>query len=123
MSQSHNWNRMNAEEIKNAAIEALDDLKGKDIVTLDVRDLTTVTDYMVICSGTSNRHVKSLAQNVAYELKQQGEPAFGIEGEDAGEWVLVDFGAVVVHVMQPDIRTFYDLERLWGAPAPSSSAE
>ena len=109
---------MNADEIKALVLQALDDLKGKNIVTLDVREMTDITDYMVICTGTSNRHVKSLADNVALTLKQHGCQAIGIEGVDqAAEWVLVDFGEVVVHVMLPDTRDFYDLERLWSTTA------
>ena len=108
---------MNAEELKVLVLNALEDLKGEDITVLDVRELTGVTDYMVICSGTSNRHVKSLANNVVMEAKHKGNPAIGVEGENAGEWVLVDFGDIVVHVMQPQTRLFYDLERLWSVPA------
>ena len=109
---------MNAEQIKDLALEALDDLKGRDLVTLDVREMTDVTDYMVLCTGTSNRHVKSLADSVALELKHKGCQPIGIEGVDhAPEWALVDFGDVVVHVMLPDTRDFYDLERLWTTPA------
>lgn len=100
--------------------EALDDLKAVNPVTLDVRSLTDVMDYLVIASGTSNRHVKSLADNVALEAKKQGVRPLGIEGEDAGEWVLVDFGDVVVHVMLPATRDFYDLERLWAQPAAAN---
>jgi len=108
---------MNAEEIKKIAMEALDDLKARDLVALDVRELTGVTDYMLICTGTSNRHVKALANNVAVEVKKHGLPAMGIEGAQAADWVLVDFGDVVVHVMSAEARDFYDLERLWSAPA------
>lgn len=97
-------------------IKALEDLKGKNIVTLDVKHLTDVMDAMIIVSGTSNRHVKSLADNARMELKKAGYLHYGMEGEDAGEWVLVDFGGVVLHVMQPHIREFYDLERLWSTP-------
>lgn len=112
---------MNADEIKTLALEALDDLKGKNIVTLDVREVTDIADYMVICTGTSNRHVKSLADNVALELKKRGCQALGLEGvSQASEWALVDFGDVVVHVMLPDTRDFYDLERLWSTPAPAA---
>ncbi|MEE8057743.1 MAG: ribosome silencing factor [Pseudomonadales bacterium] len=110
---------MKVEKIKALVQEALDDLKGKNIVTLDVRNMTDITDYMVICTGTSNRHVKSLADNVALDLKNSGCSALGIEGvNQASEWALVDFGEVVVHVMLPDTRDFYDLERLWSTPAP-----
>jgi len=101
-------------------IKALEDLKGKNIVTLDVKHLTDVMDTMIIVSGTSNRHVKSLADNARMELKKAGYLHYGMEGEDAGEWVLVDFGGVVLHVMQPHIREFYDLERLWSTPRANS---
>jgi ribosome-associated protein len=110
---------MQAEQLKELVVEALDDLKAVNTVTLDVTGLTDVMDYMVVASGTSNRHVKSLADNVCLEAKKQGQRAIGVEGEDAGEWVLVDFGDVVVHVMLPATRDFYDLERLWADhPAP-----
>lgn len=101
-------------------IKALEDLKGKNIVTLDVKHLTDVMDVLVIASGTSNRHVKSLADNARMEMKKAGYLHYGMEGEDAGEWVLVDFGGVVLHVMQPHIREFYDLERLWSTPRAES---
>lgn len=108
---------MNADQLKARAIEALEDLKGKNIVALDVRDLTDMTDYIIICTGTSNRHVRSLADNVALELKKQGHPALGTEGIEANaEWALVDLGDIVVHVMLPDTRDFYDLESLWSTP-------
>lgn len=108
---------MNGNDIKQWALDALDDLKGKDIITLDVREMTDITDYMIICTGTSNRHVKSLADNVALDVKKKGWQALSIEGVDqASEWALVDFGEVVVHVMLPDTRDFYDLESLWSLP-------
>ena len=97
-------------------LDALDDLKGVNPVTLDVRALSNVMDYLVVCSGSSNRHVKSLADNVVRKAKESGQRPLGVEGEDGGEWVLVDLGDVVVHVMQPATRDFYDLERLWMAP-------
>lgn len=101
--------------------EALDDLKGVNAVTLDVRELSNVMDYLIICSGTSSRHVKSLADNVSRMAKAAGQMPLGVEGEDAGEWVLVDLGDVVVHVMQPAIRDFYDLERLWVSTGPADA--
>ncbi len=113
---------MQAEQLKELVVEALADLKAVNTVTLDVADLTDVMDYLVIASGTSNRHVKSLADNVCMEAKKQGQRALGVEGEDAGEWVLVDFGDVVVHVMLPATRDFYDLERLW-ADHPKPEAD
>lgn len=113
---------MHAEELREQVLQALDDLKAVNPVTLDVRELTDVMDYLVIASGTSNRHVKSLADNVCMEAKKQGQRPIGVEGEDAGEWVLVDFGDIVVHVMLPATRDFYDLERLWGS-APAATAD
>ncbi len=104
---------MDAEAQKKIVVDALEDLKAVNIVTLDVTGLTDVMDYLIIASGTSNRHVKSLADNVCMEAKRQDLRPLGVEGEDAGEWVLVDFGDVVVHVMLPATRDFYDLERLW----------
>ena len=95
-------------------VDALEDLKALDIRIVDVRGQTSVTDWLVIASGTSSRHVKSLADHVAQEMKVKHDiPALGSEGADAAEWVLVDFDSVVLHVMQPPIREFYDLERLW----------
>ncbi|MEM1110942.1 MAG: ribosome silencing factor [Pseudomonadota bacterium] len=107
---------MDADTLKHLVESALDDLKAVNTVSLDVSALTDVMDYLVICSGTSNRHVKSLADNVCMEAKKAGQRPLGVEGEDAGEWVLVDFGDVVVHVMLPATRDFYDLERLWSHP-------
>jgi len=111
---------MEADTLKQLVVESLDDLKAINTVILDVTALTDVMDYMVIASGTSNRHVKSLADNVCMEAKKQGMRPLGVEGEGAGEWVLVDFGDVVVHVMLPATRDFYDLERLWVSPEASS---
>ena len=96
---------------------ALEDLKAVDPVVMDVRSLSSVMDYLVIASGTSSRHVKSLADSVLMKAKEQGLRPLGVEGERVGEWVLVDFGDVVVHVMQPAARSFYDLERLWSVRA------
>jgi ribosome-associated protein len=108
---------MESAELKQLVIDALDDLKGVNIVELDVRDLTDVMDYLVIASGTSNRHVKSLAENVLTRARETGLRPLGVEGQDSADWVLVDFGDVVLHVMLPATRDFYDLERLW-SPAP-----
>ncbi|GMQ87957.1 MAG: ribosome silencing factor [Gammaproteobacteria bacterium] len=104
---------MQTEALKRVALKALDDLKGSDITALDVRDMTSVTDFMIIASGTSARHVKSLAGAVVLACKKVGVAPLGVEGEREGEWVLVDLGDVVVHVMQPRIREFYALEKLW----------
>ncbi len=105
--------RMNSETLTDLVVDALDDVKAKDIVRLDVRDMTTVTDYMVVASGTSNRHVKALVDNVAEKAKEAGHRAIGIEGEEGGEWVLLDLQDTLVHVMLPKVREFYNLEKLW----------
>lgn len=105
--------RMNSKTLSDLIVDALDDVKGKDIVRLDVRNMTTVTDYMVIASGTSNRHVKALVDNVAEKAKKAGCTLVGIEGEDGGEWVLLDLQDALVHVMLPKVREFYNLEKLW----------
>lgn len=94
-------------------LNAIDDLKGQDVVTLDVRELSDVMDTLIIVSGTSNRHVKSLVDNAVDEAKQAGFKPLGVEGKEGGEWVLVDFGDTVVHAMLPTTRKFYDLEKLW----------
>ena len=105
--------KLSIEDLRKLILTALDDLKAVDIVELDVKGKTSVTDLLIIASGTSSRHVKSIASNVAVEAKKQGSQALGIEGEEQGEWVLVDLGDIVVHVMQPHVRQFYDLEKLW----------
>lgn len=104
---------MKVKELTHLVFEALDDLKAVDARVLDVREKTNVTDVMVIATGTSARHVKSLANNVVVEAKKNGETPIGIEGDDTGEWVLVDLGDVVVHILQAEIRDFYQLEKLW----------
>lgn len=99
--------------LQEIVLNALEDVKAQDVVTLDVTELSDVMDTMVVASGTSNRQVKSLADNVVVEAKKNGHQPIGVEGMDTGEWVLVDFGDVVVHVMLPATRAFYDLEKLW----------
>lgn len=111
---------MKALELKKLVIDALEDLKGHHIVELDVRELTDVMDYLVIASGNSNRQVKSLADNVIEAAKGQGMRPLGVEGQSGAEWVLVDFGDVVVHIMLPATRDFYDLERLWSGLADAT---
>lgn len=113
---------MKSEQLTDVVIEALDDVKAQDVVKLDVRDMTTVTDYMVIASGTSNRHVKALVDNVAEKAAEAGQKPLGVEGEDGGEWVLLDLGDTLVHVMLPKVREFYNLEKLWSLPTESGLA-
>ena len=100
-------------ELTDLVLDALDDLKAVDPTLVDVRGLSSVMDFLVVASGNSARHVKSLAENVVLKAKGVGCPPIGVEGENTAEWVLVDLGDVVVHVMQPATRSFYDLERLW----------
>lgn len=104
---------MQTEKIIALVHEALEDMKAKDIVELDVEGKSSVTDVMIIASGTSKRHVMSTAQEVVEKAKHSGLQPLGTEGQEVGDWVLVDLGTVVVHVMMPDARSFYDLERLW----------
>ncbi len=99
--------------VTDVVVKALEDLKAQNITVIDVRDLTTVTDSLVIASGTSDRHVKSLAASVVSQTAIAGYQSLGREGERDGEWVLVDLGDVIVHVMLPRVREFYGLEKLW----------
>lgn len=101
------------EQMKQLAVTALEDLKAQDIQIMDVRGMTSITDVMIVASGTSDRHVKALADNVVEAVKKQGVEPVGIEGEGTREWVLVDLGDVIVHVMHPQTRAFYNLEKLW----------
>lgn len=112
---------MNTKQLCDLAIDALEDIKGIDIKVLDVVDKSSVTDIMIFASGNTSRQVKALANNVADKAKKAGSPALGVEGDDSNEWVLVDLGDVVVHVMQPSIREFYNLEKLWGEDSPAES--
>lgn len=112
---------MNSEELADLAVDALEEIKGLDIIKLDVSEMTTVTDWMIVASGTSGRHVKALVDNVAEKAKAAGHRPSGIEGESGGEWVLLDLQDALVHVMLPKIREFYNLEKLWSI-TPSGDA-
>ena len=102
---------------------ALEDLKADNVHVLDVRHLTTVTDTMVVASGRSDRHVRAIAGAVLEQAKKAGFRPIGVEGERSGEWVLVDLADLVVHVMLPRVREFYNLEKLWDMPARAEDAE
>ena len=117
------------EELLRLVMADLEELKASDIEVLDVRELTDVTDYMVVATGRTNRHVRAITEKVVVSAKHRNAPPIGVEGERDGEWVLVDLCDVVVHVMQPESRGLYQLEKLWspvmaireqttGAPAP-----
>lgn len=102
--------------LKDLILEALGELKAMDIKVLDVSKMTSVTDWMIVASGRSNRHVKSLADKVVEDAKKSGYKPIGVEGESGGEWVLVDLDDVVCHIMLPKTRDFYNLEKLWEYP-------
>jgi ribosome-associated protein len=104
---------MKTQPMTDIARHALEDLKAIDLRVLDVRGITTITDTMMICTGTSSRHVAALARNVVDKAREAGLKSMGIEGLEEGEWALVDLGEVVVHVMQAQTRAFYQLEKLW----------
>ncbi len=101
------------EQLKSISLEALEDLKGSDIQVFDVRGISSVTDFMIIASGNSTRQVKALANSVIVKSKENGCTPIGVEGQQPGNWVLVDLADVVVHIMTPDMREFYQLEKLW----------
>jgi len=105
--------------------DALNDLKARDIRVLNVRKLTKITDFMILASGTSGRHVRSIAEQVIEKAKSEGRAPLGVEGHELGEWVLVDLEDVVVHIMRPKVRDFYKLENLWDMeenPSPATKA-
>ena len=104
---------MRPSELRDLVVEAISDLRGRDVVVLDVATMTDVTDYMILVTGTSRRHVRALVDAVHDEAKRRSAQILGMEGADTGEWVLLDLADVVLHVMQTETRAFYDLERLW----------
>jgi ribosome-associated protein len=105
---------LQSEAIRKMALQALEDLKAENIVQIDVRPQASFTDYMIFASGNSTRHVSAIADSVIEAARAAGKPPLGVEGEDIGEWVLIDLGDAVVHVMLPDVRNYYELEKLWG---------
>jgi ribosome-associated protein len=107
---------MQAEQLKLLVIDALEDIKAEDIQVLDVTGMTDVTDMMIIATGKSTRQVKALANEVVMQAKAAGIQPLGVEGENIGEWALVDLGDVIAHIMTPQTRLTYNLEKLWSVP-------
>src|SRR6476469_969715 len=105
---------MDIKKLQAVVVDALEDVKGQDIVVYDTTHLTSLFDRIAIASGTSNRQTKALAASVRDKVKQNGGEILSLEGEDTGEWVLVDLGDMIVHIMQPAIRAYYRLEEIWG---------
>ncbi|EEX37612.1 ribosome silencing factor [Vibrio metschnikovii] len=105
---------MQQQQLTHFLADKADDMKAVNIVTLDVQGKSSVTDYMVICTGTSKRHVASIADHIANEVKKIGLEPLGMDGEKEGEWVVLDMGSTMLHVMQEEHRALYQLEKLWG---------
>jgi ribosome-associated protein len=112
---------MDIRKLEKAVVAALEDIKARDIVVLKVAHLSPLFERVIIASADSTRQVKALADNVQRKLKALGAQVLSLEGQDTGEWVLVDLGPIVVHVMQPTIRQYYNLEELWDQPEPKRS--
>lgn len=110
---------MRLNKLQKTAVTALEDIKARDIAVLDTRKLTSLYDTLIIASADSNRQVKALARHVRDKLKEAGADIIGTEGEESGEWVLVDAGDIIVHVMQPAVRAYYNLEELWSPAQPA----
>jgi ribosome-associated protein len=109
---------MQAEKLLKIVLDELDERKGLQITTLDVRDKTSFTDYMVLVTGTSNRHLNSLCENVSTKVEENGVKPLGLEGGIGADWVLLDIGDVIVHAMIAQARDFYQLEKLWSVDRP-----
>ncbi len=112
---------LNIEQLKQLVVDAIEDIKGADIKIIDVRDKSNVTDIMVIATGNTSRQVKAIADNIVEKAKASGIRPLGVEGEQHAEWILIDLGDVVAHIMQPAIRDFYNLEKLWGEESPATA--
>lgn len=104
---------MQAEQLRDLVTRALDDMKAVDVKVIDVRGKTAITDFMVLATGTSDRHVKALSDNVLKDAREAGIKPLGVEGERDAEWILLDLNDVVAHIMLRDVRDFYNLEKLW----------
>jgi ribosome-associated protein len=105
---------MTPEQVRDTAIAGLEESKAQDIKVMDVTGLTNVTDFMILATGTSSRHVIAIADKLVDYMKDRGHRPLGMEGQEEAEWVLVDLNDVIVHIMQADARVFYDLDKLWG---------
>ena len=111
------------EELAELIVDTLEDMKAERIVSLDVRHLTSITDVMVVASGRSDRHVRAIADALLERCAEKGFKPLGVEGQEAGEWVLVDLSDAIVHVMVPRVREFYNIENLWDLSARERTAE
>ena len=109
---------LSIKKLETIAVDALEDIKGRDIIIVDTTKVSQMFERIVLASGDSNRQVRSLARSVADKVREAGGEVLSVEGEEMGEWVLVDLGPVVVHIMQPAVRTHFDLEGLWGKGKP-----
>ena len=107
---------MELEQLVEQTRESLDEMKATDIQVIDIQGKSSMTDFVILASGTSTRHVKSIANNVQVRAKERGDEALGAEGEREGEWCLVDLNSVIVHIMLPEVRDFYKLEKIWERP-------
>jgi len=113
---------MKISEIKNLIEKTLDNNKAKDIISIDLKKKSYIADYMIIASGTSSRHLQSLAENLITELKKIGLNDCRIEGKDSNDWKLVDALDIIIHLFHPEKREFYDLEKMWSEPIPKEKA-
>lgn len=104
---------MQSEALAAFVVEKIEDMKGRDITTINISEKSNFADFMIVASGNSNRHVKSIAQSVTIECRAAGNEPLGVEGNDVGEWSLVDLGDIVVHIMTDEMRDRYQLEQLW----------
>ena len=115
--------QLKSDDVAALVAEILDDMKATDIVSIDVRHLTSITDVMIVASGRSDRHLRAIADAVVERCKSAGVPSLGVEGIGSSEWVLIDLADVIVHVMLPKTRDFYEIEKLWDISSPVEAAE
>ena len=111
------------EKLKKTIVDSLEDIKAQDIVVIDVSEKTNIADYMIVASGTSTRHLRALVDNAAVDVKKAGFEVAGKEGSAASDWVLIDFGDIILHAFMPESRAYYDIERLWQGARPSDDDE